>query len=254
MSNKACDTIRAVDAYFSGQRGDVAKLREHLASCDACAARYNRYLLLHRVTGATQAKERLRRDLGLSTPGLRWAHWWWVPAATVALAVALFWISPRTEPAFVARTGDLGTAPVRLYAVAPTNASTLLVDSLPSGHGIAVSYRNPSGWRHLYVAAIDPANKVYWLAPSWTTAESEPTGLAVPQSDEWREIEAVVTHPFVAHFRVVAIFANVSVPVSQLEPLLTGPPDHGALRTELLRLWHAVDVQDLGDYVVRGSE
>ncbi len=203
-------------------------LRQHLVSCDACRAHYDRLTLTHRALFGAGAPTQSETDRSLARlldavepPAARRAPARWLAAAaTVAAAVfALLLLRPASSPTDITWRGaaDAESAPIRLriYARDPAGARPLqLAAELPlSGEGrvgredlvqFAFMGERPG---HVYVLIDDV------LAFPGTQAVA---GRPVPLG------EAVVLgarHPNAAQLRLRLVWSS-----APMDPLAPAPP------------------------------
>jgi hypothetical protein len=233
-----CDThARAIDRHFAGRAEPQSEraMREHLATCAACEARYRRHLLLAALDPqALPARERIaialgvrrgveRRQRGVASPLVARIG---VVAAPLAIAATIaFFVAPngalRTadsggfevgrasgggEPSdFTARGGARGDASrVYVYRVTAMADDGPAVESarvdeggeIPERAELAFAYRNPEGYERLMVFAVDEAGRIYWFHPAWTHAADDPRAIAIAATGDLVELREAVRHPF----------------------------------------------------------
>jgi hypothetical protein len=250
---------RAIAAHFSARSalGDGAAeeqaMRAHLPVCADCHAVYERHMLFARLTPAAASPEdRLARSLGFrpAPRGARAARFQLgVPAllgAAFAAALIVYAVPRRpfqgegggrgrVADGFVARglaDSEAGAGPelqaYRIEAGGPARP----VDAVRAGDELAFAYRNPSGWRHLMVFAVDEHGHIYWYHPGWSRAEDNPSAVPIAAEPGVHELPAAVVQQFDGEQLVVhALFTNQELTVRHVEGAFAAAAREGRGRT-----------------------
>jgi hypothetical protein len=215
----ACAERSLVDRHFAGgidPAGEHA-LRGHLPGCDGCRERYERHLLLARLTrSGPSAEDRLARGLGLAAPRRRWL----VPSAVavaVAVVLGLFVALPRREAGFQERGGPIATQGLRVYRVSSGDRLTpILGGSVAREDELAFGYENRNARRRLMIFGIDEAGRVYWYHPAWTDAAQNP--VAVPVEPGIHDLPEAIAQPLLGHrLEIHALFTDDPLDVRSVE-------------------------------------
>jgi hypothetical protein len=231
-----CAQLQHVDDHFRARLTPAAEqaLRLHLPTCASCHARYERQLLLERLSGRRiTAKARLARALGLRTPrrlpiALPIAGFTFAGAAALALIVLL---RPPAHPAFEARGALHARAAVptsqelQLFRVDSRGRPAPVAGSVAVRDELGVSYRNPTGKRRLMVFARDVHNHFYWYHPAWLREAEDPVAIPIASDSELHDLGEVVAHDFDADRIVLyALFTDEPLSVRELEAMARQQP------------------------------
>ncbi len=177
-----CTERRRVDQHFEGTLApsEEQAMREHLPTCAACTAHYERQLLLAELDpAALSAKDRIGRGLGIGRPASPAARWGG-PIAAFAMAAALLLFLGLRHPkdpdaGFTPRGGDdhAGSS-VLVYRAAPDSKPTLAGEAINARDELAFAYENASAKRYLMIYGIDEHRHVFWYHPAWSSAGDDP--------------------------------------------------------------------------------
>lgn len=229
-----CAELHRVDDHFRARLSPAAEqaLRRHLPVCAACHARYERHLLLERLS-RRPAKPRLARALGLRTPRrLRFRFARPLAGLTLASAVAvalLLLLRPPAAPEFGVRGGAppaASTAPaLQIFRIAPGGRPRAVDGSIAAQDELGFRYRNPTGKQRLLLFARDDHDHFYWYQPAWTREADDPVAAPIAGGPDSHELGAVVAHDFDADRIVLfAVFTDTPLPVRTVEALARPQP------------------------------
>jgi hypothetical protein len=216
-----------VERHFSGRGsvGDERAMRAHLPGCEECRRLYERLLVGAQLDPrALSAQDRLARGLGFAPSRPRRA-WVW-PALTVgAVASAcLVLVLVRGQGGFVERGGRLDDQSELLVYRTPRHGTPDRVRRgahIRADEELAFAYRNPEGFAHLAVFAVDEHRHVYWYHPAWTDPASDPSSVGVAASASPVELGEAVAHDLDGkHLRVHALFTRTPLTVRQVEKVI----------------------------------
>jgi hypothetical protein len=228
---------RLIDRHFAGRiaPSEERALREHVAECDACCARYERHLLLARLDPrARPAEERLARGLGLPTPRRSRATTWIALgglASSAALA-ALLAIGLRSGPppgSFVGR-GAPPTDELVVYRLRPGAGAEPARGAIAASDELAFAYRNHSGCKRLLVFAVDEHRHVYWYHPAWTDAQADPVAVPIEAGEAVHELPQAIVQPLDGKsLRVYGLFLDRAATVREVEAAVQAGRDGARL-------------------------
>lgn len=221
----ACLRQLQVDAYFAGRlkEGEEKLLRDHLPQCASCRVRYERHLLLERLSvGAPSAKLRLGRSLGfagISRPARRIGFGIGLgiaAAAVLALSVALV----RTNHSGFYARGEARSA-VLTYQTESGAPPRPLARTMGPNDELAFAYDNAEGFPYLMVFAVDEQERVYWYHPAWTSSDQDPVAIALSEGSGLQELTEAVRHELPSgELRLVTCFLEEKLSVKSLEAML----------------------------------
>jgi len=228
-----CPQGALVDRHFALRLGveEERLLRAHLPDCSDCRARYERHLVLARLTpGAPTPEQRLALGLGIRAAGHTArgrAVLLTVAAAAVLALVALpMWryIRPDLKPDVVTSRGVPTTAEeteVLVFRIDPMGRHTLVEDTIHADDELAMAYRNSARKRRLLVFGTDTNGKVYWYHPGWQDAGSDPAAIQIKATAGLHELPEAVTHSILGdRLTLYAVFLDQRLSVRQVEAML----------------------------------
>lgn len=227
-----CAVRSLVDRHFEGTilPVDERRLRDHLASCEACRDRYERHLIFASLDPhVLPAEERIARGLGLRDVKPRA----WLGATSyasflvvAAAAVVLLVVPPaRVEDQFTARGSQHGTELVtspsigvyRISAGPPRSAhpdreggvaSPSTSASRPSEpmlaarvidrqDELAFTYQSHDETKtHLMIFGLDERGRVYWFHPEWTVETDNPKAIRIESDGRPHDLREAIRHRF----------------------------------------------------------
>lgn len=198
----SCALLHCVDEHFAGQLApeDEHALRRHLPHCAACLARYERQLLLERLSPRRLGpKPRLARALGLR-PRQHVALPAGLAFAGVAAVALIFMLRPPVSPDFRARGSapkvSVVNAELQIFRIASDGRPEAVSDSIAPHDELGFRYRNPTGKRRLMIFARDGHEHFYWYQPAWLRAADDPIATPIGSDGETHELGEVVAHEF----------------------------------------------------------
>lgn len=218
-----CQQSHWVDAHFE-RRIDLAgeqALREHLAGCDACRGRYERWALYEKLALPAHSRDgRLAHALGFS-PRTTQPTRFLVMALAASTALVTFGLAASLitsrEPAFQARGAGAAKASIAAYALRGGN-SVRITNSISAADELAFTYTNPSGHKALLLFATDTHGHVYWFAPTWAVASERPTAVAVTAAREPTELPRATRHAWDSErIELHAVFTDEQPDVVEVE-------------------------------------
>lgn len=231
-----CTFTTSVDRHFSSdgldERSERA-LRVHLPTCETCRRRYERRLLLERLTpSAPPREERLARALGLAPRRRPRTSSWAVGVglATASVAAAALLVLRQARPPDAAGFSPRGAgpavlAPLEVYRVRGDGPAERVTGQLRASDELAFTYRNPAGKRRLMVFGLQGA-RVSWYFPGWTEQADNPVAVPIEPTATPRELQAAVSQPLApGTLTLHALFTDAPLTVREVEAAL----DAGAL-------------------------
>lgn len=226
---EGCIQQQRVDRHFDGTLApnDEQVMREHLPSCGACRARYERLLVLESLDpGALRAEDRIGRGLGIGKPRpavLRWP----APAAALAIAAAflLFFGTRALRPQdgeFTARGGgETGGSSVLVYKSAPLGKPTRAGEAIGAHDELAFAYENASAKRYLMIFGIDEHRHVFWYHPGWANPADDPTSIAIETTPGVHHLhEAIAQDLDGRELEIHALFTDSPLSVKAVERIV----------------------------------
>jgi hypothetical protein len=219
-----CPQRKLVDRHFAASitTREERILRDHLPGCDACRARYERYLLLARLDRSVPpASQRIARGLGVS-PRRRWIVAPLAAGLSVAAIAAVLMIPRGRAPEFTPRGGaqDRAGQAVRVYRIAGpgTTAQPIFDGAIRSGDELAFAYENQHGWKRLLIYATDATGRRYWYHPAWTDPAATPVATAIEPGAARRELPEAVAQPLpLGRVWLHAVFTDEAIDVRTIE-------------------------------------
>lgn len=235
---------RSIGRHFDGRLdpSGEASMREHLAGCADCRARYGRHLLYARLTRTgLPPQERLAHGLGLrgarrAARGARPAVPAAITGAIVALAavVLLLRARPFTRPddgEFAARGS--ASAPVGalwVYRFVVGGRPEAVKDGVSRADELAFAYGNAAGKKYVTIFAFDEHRHVYWYYPAWPNGAAAPMGVVPARAGPGpHELPEATRHAFDGQrIDLVTVLSDEPVNVALVEREVTansGVPD-----------------------------
>jgi hypothetical protein len=219
--------LLSIDRHFSG-RVDVreeAELRAHLPDCDTCRARYERQLLLERLTNRGRgAKQRLARGLGLrvASEAPVWPRWAAALTAATATTLALLVLvrpGESSSPAFGTRSGSAASAPVLLvYRMLPGGAPVRAQGRISRDDELAFAYSNPGAKKHVWIFGVDEHRHVYWYYPAWPEGTPAPPPFAAQLGPGPHELPDAVRHDFDgSRLELYSLLSDEPISIAEIE-------------------------------------
>jgi len=200
----ACHSSIDVDLHFRGGLSVSREraMRAHLGDCESCRDRYERNLMLERITGSGSAESRLRRALRLR-PARPAAPRWWMASLGGALAVAVsavvLWTGAGKGGAvdgFAARGGpEAPASPLVIRRTVKGDSLEAIPSTLWPTDELAFGYRNEKRRAWLMIFAVDASGEVRWYYPAWTNAAETPLAIPATQADQLKVLPDAIAHP-----------------------------------------------------------
>ena len=225
-----CTKKHQVDRHFDGTLApsEEREMREHMPGCDACRARYERFLLLEQLDPtALRAEDRIGRGLGIKKPTPLPMRWGAPAVAALAMAAALllFFGSRATKgpnDGFTARgAGDVAGSSVLVYKAAPLGKPSLAGDSIGAHDELAFAYENASAKRYLMIFAIDEHRHVFWYHPGWSNPGDDPTSIPIETTPGVHHLHEAIAHELDGReLEIHALFTDAPLSVKTVERLL----------------------------------
>jgi hypothetical protein len=234
----SCDApaIRAeIERHFAGRISPAGerRMREHLALCTDCRARYDRHLVLAEMErgGALLPEDRIAVGLGLakSRDAVRGSL---LGALAVAAAAALVAIA---APSVWPRHGEFASrgaaqkspeAELYVYRIGPGGSPERADGTHMSRNDeLAFAYTNRAGWPYLLVFGVDEHEHVYWYHPAWQHADETPRAVSIQSGSAGRELPDATSHALdgsVLH--VFGLFSRSALTVRDVEARLKQHP------------------------------
>ncbi len=249
MSEKRCpnedELLSFVDADLSPEQ--LARLEKHIETCSSCAKQVMALTSLVEDVAAPLAAEP-PLDVALHVAGVmnrldspvtvpRWSTWlgWSGGLAMAAAALLLFGklkagpvgtaeheLVARGGPAEASLSRNIG---VQLYS---SQHSSTALTALGSGSRIRPSAALTAGLRnlaseqaYLLLFALDSRQAVHWIAPQYTSPDSNPEAAPIGPSQGERLLPSVAVFDDLAPgpLRVVAVISSAPLHVSDVEAL-----------------------------------
>ncbi|HEY8079695.1 MAG TPA: hypothetical protein VIF62_36445 [Labilithrix sp.] len=207
-------------------------MREHLPTCAACRARYEKHLLLEELDpDAPGAEARIAAGLGLEEPRQAKVYRFAAPAlAVLALAAAIFLVVGKPwhagDGGFTARGADATDqgADVLVYRGA-TRASELI----DRDDELAFAYENSAGKAFLMIFGVDEQRHVYWYYPAWTDPTAEPRSVPIVKTDAPKSLPDAVRQPIEGKsLDIRAVFSDEPLSVKDVEVMVARAPADAA--------------------------
>jgi hypothetical protein len=197
------------------------QLRAHLAACESCHRRYERYLLLAQLDRSIATPgDRLAYGLGLAPRRRAWSRPMAVAVGLATVLVAL-WLWPAAQPAYVARGGATVDSEQALYVyrIAPGCAPQPVLNGLiVNGDELAFAYLNRAGWSRLLVYAVDRAGRIYWYHPGWADPATAPVAVRIEPGPGRHELPEAIAQPLPhGPVEIHAVFTDDAVSVQSIE-------------------------------------
>jgi len=227
-----CNQRARVDRHFEGAISpkDERAMREHLPTCAACHAHYERWLLLSKLDPeALPAERRIARGLGLdrrSVPRI-------LPVGAVTLlaaaaALLFFWVRAGSETTGFTARGAMSAAPssrVFVYDVRPGEPAALAIGSVGKRDELAFAYENGAAKNRLMILGVDEHRHVYWFYPAWTSEAEDPVAVPIESDGRRHELPEAVRHHFDGtQLEIRAIFLDAPLAVREAEALVREHP------------------------------
>lgn len=243
-----CPRTPEVDRHFARQLAPAEEhaLREHLPTCEACTARYERHLRLAEVLpGVSSAEERLAQGLGFAgtRPSRAPTRAAAVVGVLVAAAVAALFLRMPPGPGALDPTPRGGQAQVvalEVYTLAPGRPAARDPAVCGPDDELAFAYRNAAGKKYLLIFGVDATGAVHWYHPAWTDPAADPTAIAIEASDQVHELKEAIGHGApVGPLELEAWFTDRPLTVKQVEAARSA----GAMPEGILRVRRHLEVR-----------
>jgi|SRR5688572_12909042 hypothetical protein len=225
----------SIERHFAGRvdAREEAELRAHLPDCEPCRARYERHLLLERLTnGGSRAKQRLARGLGLrvAAEARAWPRWTAALTAAAAAAIALIVLVRPGEPSspdFGTRSGSAALAPALLvYRILPGGPPVQVQGRISRNDELAFAYSNPAGKKYLWIFGVDEHRHVYWYYPAWPEGTSAPPPFAAQLGPGPHELPEAVRHDFDgSRLELYSLVSDEPISVAEIEARVATSPN-----------------------------
>jgi hypothetical protein len=249
MSDKRCpsedELLSFVDADLSPEQ--LARVEKHLEVCSACAKQVMTLSGLVEDLGAPLRAEP-PLDVALHVASVmdrldsrvierRWSAWLsWGGGLTAAAAALMLFIKfqspviPAKVPGaeLVARGGPVEASLSRNVGVQLYSSRHTELSALGSGSRIAQSTALTAGLRnlanepaYLLLFAVDSRQAVHWIAPEYTSQDSNPEASPIAPAKTERLLPSVATFDDLAPgpLRVIAVISSDPLHVSDVEAL-----------------------------------
>jgi hypothetical protein len=244
MSDKRCpsedELLSFVDADLSPEQ--LARVEKHLEVCSACAKIVMTLSSLVEDVGAPLRAEP-PLDVGLHVASVmsvsepRWSAWLSWGGGLAAAAAGLFLFvklqSPALPPAvpggeLLARGGPTEASLSRNVGVQLYSSRHAELTALGSGSHITQSAALTAGLRnlaseraYLLLFALDSRQAVHWIAPEYTSQDSDPEAAPITPATTERLLPSVAVFDDLAPgpLRVIAVISREPLHVSDVEAL-----------------------------------
>lgn len=229
-----CTERETIDRHFEGTISPAREraMREHLPTCAACTAYYERWLLLGRLDpSGLSPQARIGRGLGLGrrsrvVVSLRVAA---VATIVSAAAALLLRVHAGTDAiGFTARGGTPRTVVSRVfvYDVAPGKPAVPAAISIARGDELAFAYENGAAKERLMIFGVDEHRHVYWFYPAWTREADDPVAIPIARDAVRHELPEAVRHGFDgSRLEIRSLFVDEPITVTRVERLLRENPE-----------------------------
>jgi hypothetical protein len=213
-----CLSQLLVDRHFAGALTPREEhwMREHIALCEACRARYRRQLLLAKLDPSAERPEK-RLERGLFDRRVRPVLPLVVSALAIAAALLLFL---RPSDGFAPRGLPLSST-IAVYRVANGDGITPAMESVTREDELAFSYVNGAGKTHLMIFGVDENSRIYWFYPAWTSELENPRAVPIEATDRRpHELREAIRHRFAgAKLEVHGLFLDSPMTVREVEAI-----------------------------------
>jgi hypothetical protein len=244
MSAYRCSIAGLVDLHFTARitPADEIKMRRHLGKCQACRARYDRWLVLAEIDHTVPSRtHRLAVGLGLIPPHLNWR----APAYPLLLAATLgslglvltdgrFHTKTRPSEAAADRAASVDGAEFAVFGAGHDGSDPAILHphaEIAPDQPLGFAYANAADSKHMMIFGVGEHRHVVWYQPDPVDQRANPAAPPVVHGELVHELSEKITHTLdEGELQLFAVFTNRDdLRVSEVEAAVASAPSDRTL-------------------------